>query len=290
MSPLVLGIMTRHVPRTSIEEVATAVASYGLGTVQLSLESAGLEAMPSRIEPSASRRISRAFTDVGVSIAAVSGTFNVIDPDRESLVSNLERFAVVCGACADLGTRVVTTCTGTRNRQSMWRAHLGNLLPDAWDELVDVTGRMALIAERAGVVMAFEPETANVVDTLAKAQALIEAVRSPGLGVTFDPANFFYPADLSRMADVIREGFERLAPYIALAHAKDVILPTDGGAHCHYVPAGQGLLDYSTYLSLLGQTTYGNGLILHSLSEDDIPGAVRMIRARESGESAAVLA
>jgi sugar phosphate isomerase/epimerase len=164
----------------------------------------------------------------------------------------------------------------------MWRAHPGNLLADAWDELVDVTGTMASIAERAGVVMAFEPETANVVDTLAKAQALIEAVASRGLGVTFDPANFFYPAELPRMSDVIREGFDRLAPYIAIAHAKDVVYPSDGASHCHYLPAGQGLLDYRTYISRLGQTTYTNGLIMHSLSEQDIAGSVAMIRAVEA--------
>ena len=278
-----LGIMTRHIDRGSIEEVADDVAAHGLGTVQLSLESAGLEPMPPRIDAIDKRLISAAFRRAGVSIAAVSGTFNVIDPDREALRANLLRFAVICDACADIGTSVVTTCTGTRNPQSMWRAHPGNQSPDAWAEVVDVTGEMASVAERAGVVMAFEPETANVVDTLEKAQALIDAVRSPALGVTFDPANFFYPADLPRMADVIREGFSRLGSHIALAHAKDVILPPDGGSHCHYVPAGQGLLDYKTYLALLGASGYTNGLIMHSLSEGDIDGAKRVLTTLDTG-------
>lgn len=283
MGRQVLGVMTRHVERHSIEEVAEAVASHGLGTVQLSMESAGIDPMPLEIGAGDTRRIAGAFARAGVSISAVSGTFNVIDPDRAALASHLEKFAVMCGACADLGTTVVTTCTGTRDRTSMWRAHPGNQLPDAWHELVDVTGKMAAVADRAGVVMAFEPETANVVDTLAKAQALIDAVRSPGLGVTFDPANFFYPADLPRMADVIREGFDRLAPYIALAHAKDVVLPPAGETHCRYVPAGQGLLDYTTYLALLKSSGFAGGLIMHSLSEPDIPRAVAMIHAAEAG-------
>jgi sugar phosphate isomerase/epimerase len=269
--------------------VAEATAAHGLGAVQLSLESARFDPMPSRIDAGEARRVASAFASVGVSIAAVSGTFNVIDTNREALASNLDRFAVLCDACADLGTAVVTTCTGTRNRDSMWRAHPGNQLPDAWDELVDVTGRMAMVAERAGVVMAFEPETANVVDTLARAQALIDAVRSTALGVTFDPANFFYPSDLVRMGDVIREGFTRLAPHIALAHAKDVVLPADGGSHCHYVPAGQGLLDYRTYLALLNATGYVNGLIMHSLSEADINRAVAAIRDAEGSDISALV-
>ena len=285
MARQVIGIMTRHIDRGSIEEVADTVAAHGLGTVQLSLESSGLEPMPPRIESVDRRRIAMAFRRAGVSIAAVSGTFNVIDPDRELLRANLLRFAVVCDACAEIGTAVVTTCTGTRNPHSMWRAHPGNQSQDAWAEVVDITGEMALVAERAGVVMAFEPETANVVDTLERAQALIEAIRSPALGVTFDPANFFYPADLPRMKDVIREGFSRLGRYIALAHAKDVIMPPDGGSHCRYVPAGRGLLDYNTYLTLLSESGYTNGLILHSLSEADIDGATQMISSLESGRS-----
>ncbi len=282
MKPQPLGIMTRHVVRDSVEHVAEAIAQQGLQTVQLSLESAGLEPMPSHLDGGSLRRISHAFSSAGLSVAAVSGTFNVIDPNQEALASNLERFAVLCDACAGLGTKVVTTCTGTRNRQSMWRAHPGNLETDAWNELVDVTRRMATIAERAGVVMAFEPETANVVDTLAKAQALIEAVASPSLGVTFDPANFFYPSDLPRMTDVLLEGFDRLAPFIALAHAKDVVYPADGGSHCQYVPAGKGLLDYKTYLAHLSDSGYSNGLIMHSLAESDIADAVMMIRAAEA--------
>ena len=200
---LTLGIMTRHIERPSIEEVAEAIRDYGLGAVQLSLESAGLEPLPGLIEEPVARRIREAFERVGVRIAAVSGTFNIIDPDRAALRENMERFARLCAACESLGTRVVTTCSGTRNAQSMWRHHPDNQTSEAWDELLERTAQMVKVAEDNGVVMAFEPETANVVDTLAKAERLIQEFRSPALEVTFDPSNFFYPADLPRMQDVL---------------------------------------------------------------------------------------
>ena len=276
-----LGIMTRHVERGSIEEVAEAIAGYGLRAVQLSLESAGVEPLPERLEQNMARRMREAFERVGVRIAAVSGTFNVIDPDKGARDENVERFKRLCGACEWLGTRVVTTCTGTRNPDSMWRAHPGNQLPDAWEELVAVTRRMARAAEGAGVVMAFEPETANVVDTLEKAERLIEEVGSEAVKVTFDPANFFYPADLGRMESVLAEGFRRLGGRIGLAHAKDVVAPPDGGSHCRYKPAGQGVLDYVTYLRGLRESGYANGVVMHSLSEADIPGCVEHIRRAE---------
>ena len=277
-----LGIMTRHVERESIEEVARAIAGYGLRVVQLSLESAGVEPLPEQLEEGVARRIREAFERVGVRIGAVSGTFNAIDPDWGAREENVARFGRLCGACEWLGTSVVTTCTGTRNADSMWRAHPGNQLPEAWEELMEVTRRMARAAEEGGVVMAFEPETANVVDTLEKAERLIREVGSEAVTVTFDPANFFYPADLPRMGEVLAEGFERLGKRIGLAHAKDVVAPPDGGSHCRYKPAGQGLLDYVTYLRGLRESGYANGVVMHSLSEADIPGCVEHIRRAEA--------
>ena len=276
-----LGIMTRHVERPTLAEVATAIRDYGLTSVQLGLESAGLDPLPDHVSEQDAKRIADTFRQSGVRIAAVSGTFNVIDPDRARLQTNLQSFARLCDACEWLGTTVVTTCTGTRNRDSMWRHHPDNRLPEAWDELLERIAVMVRAAENAGVVIAFEPETANVVDTLAKAQQLIEQAGSPAVKVTFDPANFFYPQDLPRMGEVLEEGFRRLGPHIALAHAKDVVAPPDGASHCRYAPAGRGLLDYGTYLRLL-RTTPHNALIMHSLSEADIPAASAMIRSHWS--------
>ncbi|HXI17201.1 MAG TPA: TIM barrel protein, partial [Chloroflexota bacterium] len=143
LKPLALGIMTRHVERPSLEEVAAALSEYGLTEVQLSLESAGLDPLPERLNEDEARRIGEVIRAAGVRVAAVSGTFNVLDPDRERLRRNMERFARLCDACAWFGTRVVATCTGPRNPDSMWRAHPDNQMPDAWAELLERTGEMA---------------------------------------------------------------------------------------------------------------------------------------------------
>ena len=279
MSALALGVMTRHVVRPSIEEVAAAIRGHGLTVVQLSLDAAGPEHLPERLTEADARRIAAAFRAAGVRVAAVSGTFNVLDPERARLRANMDRFAHLCDACGWLETRVVTACSGTRDPTSMWRHHPDNQQPDAWEELVERTGELVAAAERAGVVVAYEPETANVLDSTEKAQRLLETIGSPALGITFDPANFFDPADLPRMQEVLEEGFRRLGKRIALAHAKDVVPPPDGASHCRYAPAGQGRLDYATYLRLLQESGYDNGLVMHSLSEREIPGCSAHIRA-----------
>ena len=265
MSAFALGIMTRHVERDSLAEVAAAIAGYGLTAVQLTLESAGLEPIPAALDRPTAQRIGATLRDAGLTVAAVSGTFNVLDPDLARRRDSLDRFARLCDALPWLGASVGTTCTGTRDPHSMWAPHPANSEPAAWDELVEQTATMVRMAARAGVTMAFEPETANVASSPAKA---------PHLGITLDPANFFRPADLPRMGAVLQDGLRRLGPAIALAHAKDVLPPGPGEHHCRYAAAGQGRLDYPLYLRLLRETGYRGAIIMHSLDEADIPAAM----------------
>ena len=89
MSPFALGIMTRHVERDSLAEVAAAIAGYGLTAVQLTLESAGLEPIPATLDRPTAQRIGAMLRDAGLTVAAVSGTFNVLDPNGPCAASRL---------------------------------------------------------------------------------------------------------------------------------------------------------------------------------------------------------
>ena len=80
MSTLALGIMTRHVKRGSLAEVAAAIAGYGLTAVQLTLESAGLEPIPAALDRPTAQRIGATLRDAGLTVAAVSGTFTCSTP------------------------------------------------------------------------------------------------------------------------------------------------------------------------------------------------------------------
>ena len=265
-----LGVMTRVFERPTIEEVATAIAAAGLSAVQLSLESAGLEPLPASISNDDCARIRRAFADRGISISAVSGTFNAIDPDVRQRTEAIRRVGMLAGRCRDLDSSVITLCTGTRHPTNMWRHHPANAEPAAWADCVATMRALSAYAEEAGVMLAFEPEVVNVVDTAEKAVRLIEEVGSPALRVVMDPANYFHPPMLTRVSAVIEEAFALVGNYIALAHAKDVRGPNPGGDECVRPAAGTGVLDYTTYLRLLTASGYAGGLIMHSLSESEV--------------------
>ena len=70
--------------------------------------------------------------------------------------------------------------------------------------------------------------------------------------------------------------FQLLGDDIALAHAND--LDRDGQAG--HLAAGTGLLDYDQYLGLLKESGYDGAVVLHGLSEEQVPFLYRFL-ARE---------
>jgi sugar phosphate isomerase/epimerase len=206
----------------------------------------------------------------------VQGTFNMSHPDAEERRAGLRRLQVMAEACSPLGTSKIHICTGTRDRTNMWRPHPDNGLPDSWRDMVTCVREAADIARRANVVLAFEPEVNNVVDTARKARRLLDEIGSPFLKVTFDAANLFHAGELPRMKEILDEAFDLVGNEIVLAHAKDLEHDGDAG----HLAAGQGKLDYDHYISLLHQYKFPGPLLLHGLSESQVPGCVAFLRDR----------
>ena len=274
MSGMHPGIFAKTFARPTVEETLDAVAAHGIRSVQFNMACAGLASMPDAIDPALAERIARACASRGIAMAAVSGTFNVIHPDERARADGMRRLDVLAGACAALGTRVITMSTGTRDAENMWRRHPDNGSPGAWKDLCASMERAVRIAETHDVTLAFEPEVSNVVDSARKARALLDDIRSPRLRVVIDGANLFHAGELPRMREILDEAFDLLGGDIALAHAKD--LSRDGEAG--HEAAGTGALDYDRYVALLHRAGYAGPLILHNLTEAQVPAAAAFLQ------------
>jgi sugar phosphate isomerase/epimerase len=101
-------------------------------------------------------------------------------------------------------------------------------------------------------------------------------MRSPYLKVTMDGANVFHAGELPRMREILDEAFALVGQDIALAHAKD--LDHDGEAG--HLAAGTGLLDYKHYLSLLNKLEFDVPVILHGLTESELPESLAFVRRK----------
>jgi sugar phosphate isomerase/epimerase len=271
-----LGIFAKTFARPTVGEVLGAVRAHGLDCVQFNMACAGLPSMPERIDGALCERVRAAADQRGITLAAVSGTFNMIHPDPAKRRAGLDRLRVLAGACHRLGVPVVTLCTGTRDPDDMWRRHPDNDSAAAWRDLLASMRVAVKIAEVAGLTLAFEPEVANVVDTARKGRRLLDEIGSSRLKVVMDGANLFRAGDLARMGDVLDEAFALLGPDIALAHAKDLMHDGEAG----HAAAGTGRLDYARYLRLLRSVGHDGPLILHGLSEAEVNASVAFLRGK----------
>ena len=273
---LQIGVLLGTFAAPTLEARLDAVKACGLVCVQLSMDCAGLPAMPDEIAPDVAARARREAAARGITIVSVQGTFNMSHPDAEQRRAGLRRLRVLAAACKEMGTSTIHLCTGTRDRRDMWRRHPDNGSPEAWRDLTACMREAAEIARTAGVVLAFEPEVNNVVDSAEKARKLLDEIGSEHLKVTMDAANLFHAGDLARMGEVLDSAFKLLGKDIVMAHAKDLDRDGDAG----HLPAGHGRLDYDRYFSLLCACAYKGPLLLHGLSAAQVPGCAAFLRGK----------
>ena len=261
-----VGLMEGTIRRETLTENLDAVVEHGVHHLQYHVSASA----PSLAE------IRKEMDDRQMTISALSGTYNMIDPDVEKRHTGLRMLRSVAETCAPLGTSVITLCTGSRDPQSMWRAHPDNNTEEAWRDLVESMKQALEVAEEYKVVLALEPEVANVIDSAQKARRLLDEMQSPYLKVCIDGANIFHKGELPKMGEILDEAFALLGGDIALAHAKD--LDTDGQAG--HLAAGTGLLDYDQYLGLLKESSYDGAVVLHGLSEAQVPFCTDFLREK----------
>ena len=168
-----LGIFARTFARPTLAEIFDAVVTHELHCVQFNMACVGLPSLPDRIEDNVITRIRMEAASRKINIAAVSGTYNMIHPDPMQRQAGLQRLRVLASVCKRMGTSVITLCTGTRDQENMWRRHPENTSPQAWEDLLNSMDAALHVAEEEDIILAFEPERANVINTAARGRALL---------------------------------------------------------------------------------------------------------------------
>jgi len=275
------GIFAKTFVRPSLAEALDAVAERGLRHIQFNLTSVGLPTLPPELQEIQCRAIHEELEKRGLAMTAISGTFNIVDPDRHQRARGIERLRVLAGVCKALGTDLVTLSTGTRNPEDLWRWHPDNDSPAAWRDMLASMEQIAQMGEEYGVFFAFEPEQANVVSSARKARKLLDELRSRQVGVLMDPANLLNPENIHTARDVLTEVFGLLGGGILLAHAKD-ISPT---GHFGDLALGKGVLDFAHYFRLLKSVGYNLPVIAHGFPEAEVAASLSYLRSIDTTTS-----
>ncbi|WP_137932542.1 sugar phosphate isomerase/epimerase family protein [Mesorhizobium comanense] len=267
-----LGIFAKTFPGTDPAAVLAAVKEAGYETTQFNLACAGLPSMPDAVPADAVAAIRAAARSSGVSLAALSGTYNMAHPDSVVRDDGLKRLVVVVDAAAALGIPLVTLCTGSRNAADQWAYHPDNATPAAWSDMATEMEKALALAERAGVDLGIEPEQANIVTSAADATRLIAAMGSKHLKIVLDPANLFEHATPDEARAIVAAAIDESAGHIAMAHAKD--RHGDG----RFATAGQGIVDFPDFVARLKAAGFEGALVTHGLSADEAPGVATFLR------------
>lgn len=274
-----LGIFSNVVTGTTPEEVAARTREFGLGAVQFIPAASGIGFGFDTDRPADDfPRWAKAYASVGVEISGVGGYINLLARDPEKRRRNIETFKGFLRGMRELGTRYISTETGTYATTGDWDNDPANRTPQAWDDLRRVTEDLLTVAVQEDVVILYEPYIVNVAYTPDLAVRLIREIESPHLRLLMDPTNWFEAEMLDDVAAVIEHGFAVERGLFRLAHAKDVTRPVAGSTKPGLPAAGQGLLDYATYVRLLREHHYDGPLIIEHLTEREIPDTMAYVR------------
>lgn len=258
----------------NLEQVFAQMHRDHIYVMQLNLLSAGMETMPEDYRAQDLDRIAALAKRYQIRLAALSGTFNMIDPDLVQRKEGIRRFAVLCEIASYLHIPIITLCSGSKNKESKWKWDDENAGKEAWNDLLATTEAILKDAVTHRIILGVEPEASNVVNTPEKARAYLDTFHSPYLKIVMDGANLFHTQQIHAMQETLRHAFALLGKDICLAHAKD-LGHTD---EICFVAAGQGILDFALYLELLRQYHYDDALIMHGLADDQVQESAAFLK------------
>lgn len=250
----------------SLEEVFKKMHRDGIVYTQFNLTSAGLETMPLVYEKEQLDKIADTAAMYHIVLQAISGTFNMIDPDLEKRKDSIKRFNTLCEIAAYLHIPIITLCTGSKHKENKWKWHDDNAKEEAWNDLIETTNQILPVAETHHIILGVETEASNIVHSPELARKYLDTYQSDYLKIIMDGANLFKPGHIQNMQYTLEHAFALLGNDICLAHAKDLAK----SEKISFVAAGQGILNYDIYLQLLTKYNYCGPLIMHGLTEKQV--------------------
>lgn len=274
---LPLAIFSGVYSQFPVEEAARKMREDGFRGVILENVFADVQFHTAAPDWDALKKIRAAFDKHGVKIVALFGYYNVVDPDPERRRHGEARIEFLMKNWERFGCPIVSTETGTLNRNSEWAESPENFTEAGFVACRDAIAKLARTAEKSGAIISIEAYWRNIICSAERAERLIHEVNSPALKIVMDPTNYYRKEDLPKMDAVLEEMFRRVGKQIVIAHAKDVKAAESG---TDLPAAGKGVLDYPLFLKLLAQLDREIFLTIEHLTLEDVPRARDFVRSQ----------
>jgi sugar phosphate isomerase/epimerase len=183
-----------------------------------------------------------------------------------------------------LGAGMLEVGPGSYNPRGAWFPHPDNWQPQAQAQFVKSLREAAPEAEDRGVRISLE---GHLLVTLRSAEVMrdvLDAVGSLAVRCHFDPVNWVTLDTVFDTTAALNRWVDTLGSRIISAHAKDVVVEDRLVTHVSECPAGEGLLDYHTFLTRMHRLDPAIPVIVEHCTTEQLPG-IRAFLGRVAQEA-----
>jgi sugar phosphate isomerase/epimerase len=212
------------------------------------------------------RDITQAFARHDVVIAEVGRWCNLMDANAPQRAANLQKVTEGLALAEAVGARCCVDIAGSFNPQVWSGPHPENLSPKFFDLAVENARKIIDAVKPRRAKFCYEMMPWALPDSADSYLAMLKAVDRPAFGVHLDPCNLLNcPDRVYHNTAVLNECFDKLGPWIASCHAKDIAWQPGVQMAVTEVKIGAGLLDYATYLKRLAALPHQPPLMIEHM-------------------------
>jgi len=255
-----VGIVSRTY-NCSVAETARAIAENGFRWTELCLTSSDADYWRynsagdiSGLTDGRVAEIIGVYRAHGIEVASVGCFTNLIEPDDELRLRNLDYLARHMQWAAQNGVPgVATECGFIQGRRGVF----ADTYEADFTRLLDSVKRVAETGEQLGVSLFIEPCVIDIIPSAKRMRDFLAQVGSDRVGVLLDPANLIANSSEEDM-------FRTLAPHVGYFHGKDRRVND-----CYGRAVGDGDIDWPLFLSLYHRHTEGVPFILEYVTPEN---------------------
>ncbi|NJN19837.1 MAG: sugar phosphate isomerase/epimerase [Oscillochloris sp.] len=263
-----LGLFTTITPTEDLGRLCDRIADMGYGSIQAHFAQGCDEQL--------ARKLVRATGEAGLSIAAISGYANPLQPEQAPMGATLVDLADLVELMPLLDTRILVSWSGTYAGELLGPDHR-NQSPAAWDALRRSVEELSPLLDQVEAILALEPYQSHTLNTAARITTFCREMNSPYLGVVLDPPNLLPPDSWGDQEAALADLCASLAPFVRLVHLKDMRLQ-DGKLD---LPGpGRGVLNYPAFLTAMNWSDLSAPLIVEHVTIDQAEQARRFVLAQ----------
>ncbi|MCL1921843.1 MAG: sugar phosphate isomerase/epimerase [Kiritimatiellaeota bacterium] len=185
-------------------------------------------------------------------IAEVGRWVNLMDADDAKRRKNFDTVAEGLALADELNARCCVDIAGSFSAESWMGPHPKNMAQEHFDLCVENARKLIDAVKPKRTVFAYEAMGWMHPHSPDSYLALIKAVDRKAFGAHLDICNMINsPEKFWGNAALIHETFDKLGPWVASAHAKDLRWNVELNVHFVECELGKGVIDFNTYVRRL---------------------------------------